>query len=130
MVDCTLILGATPNPVRYAYRAAALLQAKGYCFIPVGIKQGEVMGKPILSRQLAESLLHTHLIHTVTLYIGARHQPEWYDFLFKLRPKRIIFNPGTENPELMQLARQAGIDAIEACTLVLLQTGQYDKEVN
>ncbi|MEL6140948.1 MAG: CoA-binding protein, partial [Bacteroidota bacterium] len=65
------------------------------------------------------------LVDTVTLYVGPRHQPAYYDYLLQLRPRRIIFNPGTENPELLQLAKEAGIETEVACTLVLLSTGSY-----
>jgi predicted CoA-binding protein len=64
-------------------------------------------------------------IHTVTMYIGAPHQPEYYEPILKLRPRRVIFNPGAENPELYNKLEREGIEAIEACTLVMLATSQY-----
>ncbi len=118
----TLIVGATDNPERYAYRAAELLQAKGLPFIPMGIKKGIVFGKEIVDLRQKPILAG---IHTITLYLGPQNQSEWVDYLIGLGPKRIIFNPGTENPILFQLARNANIETIEACTLVMLTTGQY-----
>lgn len=121
----TLILGATPNPTRYAYLAAEKLTSQNHEIVPVGIKQGEIFGRPIeVQTQTNDITIHTD-IDTITMYIGVRNQPEWYHYIFETKPKRIIFNPGTENPELMQMAREAGIEVEVACTLVLLNTGQY-----
>ena len=64
-------------------------------------------------------------VDTVTLYLNPQNQKEYYDYILKLKPKRIIFNPGTENPELMRMAREQGVEPVEACTLVMLSTGQY-----
>ena len=116
----TLILGATTNPDRYAYLAAERLVHKGYDIVPVGIKSGEVQGQPILN-----GLPDVPEVDTVTLYIGPRHQPAYYDWLLRLAPRRIIFNPGTENAELMRLAREAGIEVQAACTLVMLASASY-----
>lgn len=118
----TLIVGATDNPERYAYRAADLLQAKGVPFIPIGIKKGIVFGKEIVNLRQKPSLLG---IHSITLYLGPPNQTEWVDYLIGLGPKRIIFNPGTENPDFFSKAKAAGIEVLEACTLVMLTTGQF-----
>ncbi|TZF82298.1 CoA-binding protein [Pedobacter sp. BS3] len=116
----TLIIGATPNTGRYAYLAANKLVAYGHDIVNVGIKQGVVAGIPIEKPET----IHTD-IDTITLYIGPHSQPPLYDYILQTKPKRIIFNPGTENPELEKLARINGIEPVEACTLVLLSTGQY-----
>jgi len=116
----TLILGATPNAERVAYDAAQRLRHQGHPIIPVGIKRGEICGQPIQN----DKTPHTD-VDTLTLYIGPRHQPEWYDFILETSPKRIIFNPGTENAELEAKAQAAGIETENACTLVLLATGSY-----
>lgn len=116
----TLILGATTNPSRYAYMAANQLVKNGHKIINVGIKTGEVAGVKIETA----SKIHQN-IHTITLYIGPAHQPQLYNYIIATKPKRIIFNPGTENPELENLAQQNGIETLEACTLVLLATKQY-----
>ena len=116
----TLILGATTNPGRYAYLAAYRLVAAGHDIVNIGIKSGESAGVEI---QRAGAVFPD--IDTITLYIGPQRQPEYYDYILETRPKRIIFNPGTENPELEALAKGQGILVIRACTLVLLSTGQY-----
>lgn len=118
----TLVVGATDNPERYAYRAADLLQAKGVPFIPIGIKKGLVFGKEIVDLRNKPVLAE---IHTITLYLGPANQTEWVDYLIGLAPKRIVFNPGTENPEFFSKAKAAGIEVLEACTLVMLTTGQF-----
>lgn len=123
MIDkLTLIVGATTNPSRYAFFAAQRLSQYGVDFIPIGIKKGEVMGKSILDLHTKPNLKN---VHTITLYIGPNHQSEWIDYLIGLRPQRIIFNPGTENAEFMQKAKDSGILVLDACTLVMLSTSQY-----
>ncbi len=116
----TLILGASTNSDRYAYLAAQRLTQQGHPIINVGIKSGEVAGVAIEPADI----IHSD-IDTLTLYIGPANQAAYYDYILKTRPHRIVFNPGTENPELEQLANAAGIETIEACTLVMLSTGQY-----
>ena len=118
----TLVVGATDNPERYPYRAAELLQAKGVPFVPIGIKRGLVFGEEILDLRQKPALGG---IHSIMLYLGPQNQSEWIDYLIGLGPKRIIFNPGTENPVFFSKAKAAGIDALEACTLVMLTTGQF-----
>ncbi|PSL07080.1 CoA-binding protein [Cecembia rubra] len=118
----TVILGASANPERYAYLAAEMLTERNIPFVPVGIKKGDVFGQSILE---IKEKPHIPDVHTVTLYIGPHNQPEWYDYIFSLNPQRIIFNPGTENPELYDLAKSKGIDVWKACNLVLLRTGQF-----
>lgn len=116
----TLILGASTNPERYSNIAAHKLLAHGHPIVNVGIKLGEVAGVPI---ELPKTI-HTD-IDTITLYLGPANQIPHYDYILNSNPKRIIFNPGTENPELESLAEERGIETTEACTLVLLSTGQY-----
>ena len=116
----TVVIGASDNPDRYAYRAAHMLKNHGHEVVPVGIRQGEVAGLAIHTDRPQE-----RDVDTVTLYVGPQNQPAWYDYILDLQPKRILFNPGTENPELERLARQRGIQTEEACTLVLLSIGQY-----
>lgn len=118
----TVILGASTNPSRYAYKAASMFYENDLPFIPVGIKKGVVFGQPILD--LREKPIIED-VDTITLYIGAENQKEWMDYVISLKPKRIIFNPGTENPEFMELARNKGIFVLQACNLVMLSTGQY-----
>jgi predicted CoA-binding protein len=116
----TLILGATPNADRYAYRAAHMLTAKGHPIVNVGIKQGEVAGVKIEK----PGAPYTD-IDTVTLYIGPDLQEGYYDYILETKPKRVIFNPGTENPVFEKMLDLHNIEPVEACTLVLLSIGQY-----
>lgn len=116
----TLIIGASPNPGRYAHLAAHRLVKAGHEIVNIGIKKGDVAGVPI---QPAGDPLPD--IHSITLYIGPQVQPQYYDYIVDTRPQRLIFNPGTENPELEKLAQENGIETIRACTLVLLSTDQY-----
>ena len=100
----TLVLGASPNPARYAYTAVSRLVAGGHEAIPLGIKAGQIAGIDILNElRLIED------IHTISLYLSPIHQPAYYDYILSLNPQRLIFNPGTENTELVQLAREQGI---------------------
>jgi uncharacterized protein len=118
----TVIVGASPNPSRYAYMAAELLARYGYEFVPVGIKKGEVFGRPILDIRSLPTILD---VNTVTIYIRPELQLPWEDYIIALKPKRIIFNPGTENIEFQDRASALGIETIEACTLVMLNSNQY-----
>tara|TARA_R110002020_G_scaffold225186_1_gene435297 strand:+ start:561 stop:932 length:372 start_codon:yes stop_codon:yes gene_type:complete len=118
----TLIVGATTNPTRYAYFAASRLKDAGIPFIPIGIKSGEVFGEKIVDLRAKPDLEN---IHTVTLYIGPANQEEWIDYLVQLGPERIIFNPGTENPVFFEKAKAAGIEVLQACTLVMLSSNQF-----
>ncbi|WP_296620717.1 CoA-binding protein [Marivirga sp.] len=118
----TVIIGANKNPSRYSYFAADRLTNSGQENVPVGIKKGEVFGEEILDIRESPKVED---VDTITLYLGARHQPEYYDYLLSLNPKRIIFNPGTENSELVKLANEKGIETEYACTLVMLGSGVY-----
>lgn len=118
----TLIVGATTNPSRYAFIAAEMLNDYKHDIVLIGIKKGQVLDKPILDIRDKPALIG---IDTITLYIGTQHQPEWYEYLLSLKPKRIIFNPGTENHEFERMAEQQGIEVAEGCTLVMLRTNQY-----
>lgn len=118
----TVIIGSVPKPSRYAYQAATMLAERGFEFIPMGIQKGEVLGKQILD---IYDFPEIETVETITLYINPTRQKEWYDYMISLAPKRIIFNPGTENEEFKKLAEKVGIESIEACTLVMLSTGVY-----
>jgi hypothetical protein len=118
----TVVIGASTNPARYSHAAANMLSDRGYDMVPVGIKKGEVAGKPILDLREKPSIDN---VHTITLYLGPQNQKEWYDYLIGLSPRRIIFNPGTENSELERMAVSKGIETLEACTLVMLSVGNF-----
>jgi len=116
----TLVLGASANPSRYSYLAMHRLKAHQHEIIAVGRRAGEVNGTKIeTGTPVIENL------DTVTLYLNPTNQEPYLDYIISLKPKRIIFNPGTENPKLEKLAEQNGINTEEACTLVMLSTGQY-----
>ena len=118
----TVIIGATNNRARYAYLAAEMLAEYKHEFVPVGIRKGDVLGKSILNINEKPAVKD---VDTVTLYIGPQHQQQWYHYILSLKPKRIIFNPGTENPEFYKTAKSKGIEAVEACTLVMLSIGSF-----
>lgn len=118
----TVIIGATPDRSRYAYLAAQMLSQYDHEFVPVSIKTGEVFGREILDLRKKPTIEN---VDTVTMYVGTRNQAEWIDYILSLNPKRIIFNPGTENDEFGRRAEERGIEALEACTLVMLRSGQY-----
>ena len=115
-----LVFGASINPQRYAYLATNLLLEKGHEVFLVGLKKGNVQGIEILQNQPIISD-----IHTITLYVGPQHQQDLLAYITQLAPKRVIFNPGTENPEFYELLKAKNIEYEAACTLVLLGTNQY-----
>ncbi len=116
----TIVLGASPNPARYSYLAVHRLRAHQHPVVAIGKRKGTILDVPILTD-------HPPLqdVNTITVYLNANNQKQYYDYIFSLHPKRIIFNPGAENDELAKAAADQGIQPIEACTLVMLSTGQY-----
>lgn len=116
----SVVLGASPNNTRYSNIAVkSLLNAKHSVF-PVGIKEGEIDFVEILQGTPA-----LENIHTVAIYLSPKRQTQYYDYIFSLKPQRILFPPGAENPELENLAKEKGIETINACTMVLLSIGNY-----
>ena len=116
----TVVIGASTNADRYSNKATLSLQKYGHTVYPVGIKTGKINGLDIIKDKP-----QFENVDTVTLYVGTDNQPEWIDYILSLKPKRIIFNPGTENPNFEALAESKGIEATESCTLVLLSINQY-----
>ncbi|MEH6682669.1 MAG: CoA-binding protein [Sediminicola sp.] len=116
----TLVFGASLNPGRYSHLAVKRLLSKGIETYAFGIKAGEIEGVAIRT-----DLTAFKDIHTVTLYVGPERQVQYYDAIIGLAPKRVIFNPGTENRTFYDLLEKQGIEVEVACTLVLLATGQY-----
>lgn len=116
-----MVLGATTNPERYAYIAVNRLLENDHEVVPVGIKKGEVGGIPIVNdlEKIQEG------IDTITLYLGPKNQTDYYDYILKTNPKRVIFNPGTYNVELVDLLQKNGIETVDACTLVMLSADTY-----
>lgn len=116
----TLVLGASANPERYSFLAINRLRKSGHPVVAIGKRQVTVADVEV--ENVKKSF---DGVDTVTLYLGPANQKEYYDYIISLHPKRIIFNPGAENLELAKLSEQNGIQPIEACTLVMLSTGQY-----
>jgi len=116
----TLVLGASLKPSRYSNLAIHRLVGQGHSTMAIGGREGEVMGVTISKEHIAYDD-----IHTITLYLNPKRQQAYYDYIIGLQPKRIIFNPGTENPELYQKLIANEIPFEVACTLVLLGTNQY-----
>lgn len=117
----TLVLGATENPGRYANMAIRKLREHGHDVAAVGRQAGRVLDVAIET----DTNQHINDIDTVTLYLNPTNQQPYEDYLLSLQPRRVIFNPGTENAALEAKLNRAGIETTEACTLVLLSTGQY-----
>jgi predicted CoA-binding protein len=116
----TVVIGASEKPGRYANMAVHRLLLQGHEVVPIGLKTGTIEGLEILTGQP-----EVKDVDTVTLYIRPALQPHLYDYILSLRPKRIIFNPGTENHAFALMAMAQGIQTEEACTLVMLSTGGY-----
>ncbi|SHL16310.1 hypothetical protein SAMN05443669_100335 [Flavobacterium xanthum] len=116
----TLVLGATTKPDRYAFKAISMLVDKGHSVLALGQNAGEVAGVKIQTKAIP-----LKNIDTVTLYLNPTRQRDYYNYIVEAKPKRVIFNPGTENPEFYQLLKLNDIKAEVACTLVLLSTNQY-----
>lgn len=116
----TLVLGASENPNRYSNMAIKRLLAHGHEVVAIGNRKGRVGEVDIVTEQLP-----LEDVHTVTLYLNPQNQKPYYDYIVSLNPKRIIFNPGTENEELERKVAQSGTITLEACTLVMLSTGQF-----
>ena len=116
----TVVIGGTSSEEKYGYKATVSLQKHGHKVYPVDLRAGKIgdievlTGKPEIQN-----------VDTVTLYVGPKNQEGWQDYIFSLRPKRIIFNPGTENEVFEKAAQAKGIETIEACTLVMLSVGNY-----
>lgn len=116
----TVVLGATPDATRFAYKASRMLLDYGHPIVPVGIKKGELFGHPIRNdKPFIED------VDTVTLYVGPQNQTDLVDYIISLKPKRIIFNPGTENDVLIREAKKNNIEPVIGCTLVMLSVGTY-----
>lgn len=115
-----LVIGASVKPYRYSNMAVVRLRSHGHEVKAIGLKSGQIgdvnieEGKPEFKE-----------IDSVLMYINPDRQPDYYDYILNLRPRRIIFNPGTENREFEELASKNGIEPIEACSLVMLGTGQW-----
>ena len=115
------VLGASPNPERYSNMAVVLLKEMGFQVVPVHPALPEIEGLTVV-KYLGDIQCE---IHTLTLYVGAKHLPPLLEEIVRLGPRRVIFNPGTENAEVIEALRQSEIECVEGCTLVMLKTGQF-----
>jgi uncharacterized protein len=116
----TVVIGASPNPERYSYKASISLKNHGHKVYPVGLRQGKIDGLDIIT-----SRPEIKNVDTVTMYVGPLHIDVWINYVLSLHPKRIIFNPGAESDHLTDMAKAKGIECINACTLVMLSIGNY-----
>ena len=116
----TLVIGGSENPERYSFKAITMLREYNHPVVSIGLKEGQVQDVKIQKEQP-----DFKDIDTVSLYLGEKNQASYIDYILNLNPKRIIFNPGTENPFFIEKARQKNIDCLEACTLVLLRSNQF-----
>ena len=116
----TLVMGASTEPSRYSYKAVKMLQRFGHPVVALGKKEDNLDGVKIEKGQVSFDD-----VDTVTLYLNPMNQKQYYDYIVGLKPKRVIFNPGTENPELYRLLKENNIDIEVGCTLVMLSINQY-----
>lgn len=116
----TLIIGASKNPERYSYKAAERLLTRKHDIYMIGNRPGILFDREIVKQQIP----YTD-VDTVTMYVSAKNQTGYYQYILSLKPRRVIFNPGTENPEFEKQLETNGIIAEQACTLVLLATNAY-----
>lgn len=120
MNKSTLVIGASQNPERYSNQAVKMLKEYQHDVYAFGNKEGKIGDVDIQSTRI-----YPDNLHSVTLYVNPSIQKDLYDYVISLHPERLIFNPGTENNELVRLANAHGIETVEACTLVMLRTNQY-----
>jgi len=116
----TVVFGASENSERYSNKAIRSLRKHGHPVVAIGLREGKVTDVDIV-----KGTPELNDVDTVTLYLSEKNQKQYYDYILSLHPKRIVYNPGAENPELEALAEKKGIENMEACTLVLLATGQF-----
>ena len=116
----TLVLGASTNPERFSYTAVRKLKFANIPVVAVGFREGEINGV-IIEKPFPKF----EGIHTVTLYVGPRNLRDFYDYILSLKPKRVIFNPGTESPEFDEILTKAGIEVVYGCTLIMLANDLY-----
>ena len=120
MTKKTILIGASLSQDRDSNRAAIMLQRHGHDVTLFGRQAGGIAGMSILTKKIP-----VKDVHTITLYLNAENQKDWYDYILAAKPTRVIFNPGAENEELMVMLIEKNIDGIEACTQVMLSIGNY-----
>jgi predicted CoA-binding protein len=117
----TLVLGVSPNPERYSFRAVKSLESNDIPVIAIG-KRNINTDDLIIRKGMPDDV---GPVHTIALYLNANNQKEYYDYILSLKPRRIIFNPGTANPELEEILRKNGIEVVSDCLLVMLSCGKF-----
>jgi uncharacterized protein len=115
-----VVIGASPNPERYSYKAVRSLLKRNYNVVAIGIREGNIEGLKInTDRPVPDN------VHSLLMYIDAKNQPGYYEYILDLKPKRIIFNPGTENHVLAKMASDKGIEVLNECVLSMLSTNNF-----
>ena len=120
MTKKTLVIGASQNPERFSYMAIRKLKYNNIPVVAMGLREGEVFGVSI-EKPYSKFVD----IHTITIYIGPRNLPQFHDYIMNLNPKRVIFNPGTEDRKFQERLEQAGVEVVEGCTLIMISSNQY-----
>ena len=115
-----LVLGAAANHDRYSHKAVKSLIRHGFEVVAVGFRSGFINDVEILT-----GLPEINDVDTVLLYMGEKRQKEYYDYLITLKPRRVIFNPGTKNPELKKILKKKGIETVEDCALIMLNSRSF-----
>ncbi len=118
--DVSMVIGASLKPWRYSHKAVLALRRQGQRVIAIGLRDGYIDDVKV-ERELPADVD----IDTVTFYLSAERQSAYYEYLMNSKPRRVIFNPGTENPCLANKLSAMGVETLEACTLVMLSAGQY-----
>lgn len=117
----TVVLGASPNPERVSYEAVISLRERGIPVIAIGRREDNIGDVKIVKGAVVPDMK----VHTVSMYMSAGNQTEFYDYIISLKPERIIFNPGTGNPDFQEVASSLGIEVVEGCMMVMLKTGEF-----
>lgn len=116
----TLVLGATDNPDRYSCKAVKALLRNEYEVVPVGVRSGIIKETEILT-----GMPHVDDVDTILIYMGAKKQPEFYDYILNMNPRRVVFNPGAENPELENILKEKDIKVVKDCALIMINTDTF-----
>jgi predicted CoA-binding protein len=120
MTKSTLVIGASLKESRYSNMCVKTLVSGQFPVTAIGLREGTIDEIPVLA-----GFPELDNIHTVSLYLGPDNQKTWYDYILKLNPERVVFNPGTENLEFQDILTEAGIEVIEGCTIVMVNSGTY-----
>ena len=120
MIKSTLVIGASLKESRYSNICVKTLASGHFPVTAIGLREGLIDGI-----QVQAGFPELHDIHTVTLYLGSENQKSWYNYILKLNPERVVFNPGAENQEFENMLSDAGIEVVEGCTIMMVKGGTY-----